>query len=229
MIKQLLAIGIVAALLVGGANTVGPTLAEEGVYQALSQKMTLRRDDVHVTASPGGEVFLGKLDTVQIHSNQFQVGDIPFESFDCVLEHVTFDPVATVANQNLTLGQADRGEMTATVRRDALEKFLLQKVDNLSDASVEFAGKTVIISGTLPVGGIFSAHAVIRGAFGMNGTKLMFIPQGVTVEGLGLKYKADNIGDAEIYDFKAFPLGIQPDSVTMDGDLLTIHGQVRNS
>lgn len=63
----------------------------------------------------------------------------------------------------------------------------------------------------------------------MNGTKLMFIPKDMTVEGMGLRYSSNSIGNAEIYDFKTFPLGMQPDKVTMDGDVLTIHGQIRNS
>lgn len=227
--KNVLLLCIIAALLVGGANTFGPTLAEEGVYQALSQKMVLQRDDVHVKAQPGGEVFFGTLDEVQVHSNQFTVGDIPFESFNCVLEQVTFDPVDTLLSQRLSLTGAKSGEMTATVRRDALEQFLVKKIDGISDADVEFTGRQVVVSGTIPVGGLFSAHAVIRGAFGMNGTKLMFIPQQVTVEGLGMKYDGLKLGEAEIYDFHSFPLGIQPDRVTMDGDTLTIHGQVKNA
>lgn len=226
--KKLLMLCILAALLIGGANTFGPTLAEEGIYQALSQKMALNRDDVHVMARPGGNVFLGKLDEVQIHSNQFQVGSIPFEQFDCVLEGVTFSPVDTLLEQRLAISGAQSGTMTASVRRDALQQFLVQKIDGISDADVTFSGNSVVVSGTIPVGGLFSARAVVKGAFGMNGTKLMFIPQHVTVEGLGMTYDGLKLGDAEVYDFKAFPLGIQPDKVTMDGDLLTIHGQVRN-
>lgn len=40
-----------------------------------------------------------------------------------------------------------------------------------------------------------------------------------------MKYRARGLGSAEVYDFSEFPLGIVPDSVTMHGDVLTIHGQ----
>lgn len=57
----------------------------------------------------------------------------------------------------------------------------------------------------------------------------MFIPSDISVAGMGIKYNAKNLGDVEIYDFSQFPLGIQPDSVTMRDGVLTVHGQVSNS
>ena len=229
MIKKLLACCIVIALLIGGANTFGPSLAAEGLYQALSQKMELAPEDVQVIASPGGKVFLGSIDKVQVHANQFTVGKVQFENFDCVLENVQFAPIDTIVTQRLAITHADRGEMTASVRRDALRDFLVKKIDGLSNVTVDFQDDLIHVEGDLEVGGLFTAHAKIDGTFGMNGTKLMFIPKDMTVEGMGLRYSSNSIGNAEIYDFKTFPLGMQPDKVTMDGDVLTIHGQIRNS
>ncbi len=57
----------------------------------------------------------------------------------------------------------------------------------------------------------------------------MFIPSSVTVEGMGMQISTTQMAHAEIYDFAGFPLGIQPDRVTMRDGLLTIHGQVSNS
>ena len=45
----------------------------------------------------------------------------------------------------------------------------------------------------------------------------------------GMQISTTQMANAEIYDFAGFPLGIQPDSVTMRDGLLTIHGQVSNS
>lgn len=229
MIKKILACCIIIALIIGGANTFGPNLAAEGLYQALSQKMELAPDDVNVMATPGGKVFLGNIDEVQVHANQFTVGKVQFESFDCILKNVQFDPIDTLVSQRLAITHADYGEMTASVKRDALRDFLVKKIDGLSNVTVDFQDNLIHVEGDLEVGGLFTAHANIDGTFGMNGTKLMFIPQNMTVEGLGIKYSSSSIGNAEIYDFQTFPLGMQPDKVTMDGDVLTIHGQIRNS
>ena len=63
----------------------------------------------------------------------------------------------------------------------------------------------------------------------MKGSKLMFIPSSVNVEGMGVQVSATQLANVEIYDFAGFPLGIQPDRVTMRDGILTIHGQVSNS
>lgn len=228
MMKKIIAFCIAVGCLIGGANVFGPSLAAEGIYQALSQKMELSPQDVQVHSSPGAEVFFGQLDEVQVHVDTFAVGDVPFERFDCVLRNVQFDPLDSLMDQRLVIRHADRGDMTASVRCEALRQFLLKRLDDLSDVSVTFADNEIVAAGDLKIGGFLSAHATIRGAFGMNGSKLMFIPSNITVEGLGMKYSG-NIGSAEIYDFQSFPLGLQPDDVTMDGDFLTIRGQIRNS
>ena len=96
-------------------------------------------------------------------------------------------------------------------------------------ATLNLHSDDVRVQGRVKLGGLVSAQADVRGHFGMKGSKLMFIPSSVTVEGMGMQISTTQMANAEIYDFAEFPLGIQPDSVTMRDGLLTIHGQVSNS
>lgn len=99
----------------------------------------------------------------------------------------------------------------------------------MKDPQVSFEDDAVRVQGRVKLGGLVSAQADVRGHFGMKGSKLMFIPSSVTVEGMGMQISTTQMASADIYDFAGFPLGIQPDSVTMRDGLLTIHGQVSNS
>ena len=211
MKKWMIFFVIVAALLVG-ANSYAPQLAEAGLCQALSATLNLHSDDVRVQASPGAKIFLGDIDAITVHANNFQAGDLTFAHFDCNLYGVHFKPLLALADQEVRVTRAESGEMTASIRSEELEKFLVKKVQ-----------------GRVKLGGLVSAQADVRGHFGMKGSKLMFIPSSVTVEGMGMQISTTQMANAEIYDFAGFPLGIQPDSVTMRDGLLTIHGQVSNS
>ena len=217
MKKWMIFFVIVAALLVG-ANSYAPQLAEAGLCQALSATLNLHSDDVRVQASPGAKIFLGDIDAITVHANNFQAGDLTFAHFDCNLYGVHFKPLLALS-----------GEMTASIRSEELEKFLVKKVQGLTDPQVSFEDDAVRVQGRVKLGGLVSAQADVRGHFGMKGSKLMFIPSSVTVEGMGMQISTTQMANAEIYDFAEFPLGIQPDSVTMRDGLLTIHGQVSNS
>ena len=223
--KKLITLLIIAAAVLVGVHAFGPKTAEVALHYALSQKMDLKPEDVRVEASPGMKVLLGELDAVSVHGKAFRVGGLMFDSFDCDLQGVKFSPMDALLDQQMTLASAAHGEMSASVSSNELRNFLVEKVDGLKDVSVVFLGDTIEVSGSAKLGGLLNARAVIHGRFGMDEKKLMFIPDDVTVEGFGMKYRARGLGSAEVYDFSEFPLGIVPDSVTMHGDVLTIHGQ----
>ena len=227
--KKLIILCIMVVLIVVGANMYAPQIAEAGLYQALSGKMDIEPGDVHVNASRGLKVLKGDLDSITVHGKNFAVGDLRFESFDCDLKGIHFSPADSLMNQQLTMLHADSGEMTASIRSDDLKTFLTQKVNNLSDVSVIFSDDAVQVRGTVKLGGILTAQAIIQGSFGMNGNKLMFIPSNVIVEGMGMTFNGTRLGSTEIYDFSTFPLGIRPDSVTLHDNVLTIHGRVSNT
>lgn len=227
--KKLITLIVIAAAVLVGVNVFGPKTAEVALHYALSQNMDIKPEDVRVEASPGMKVLFGELDTVSVHGTAFRVGGLLFDRFDCDLQDVHFSPLNALLDQQMTLASAASGEMTASVRSSELQDFLIHKVDGLKDVSVGFLGDTIEVSGSAKLGGLVDAHAVIRGRFGMDNQKLMFIPDDVTVEGFGMKYSARGLGSAEVYDFSTFPLGIVPDSVTMHGDVLTIHGQTGRS
>jgi hypothetical protein len=210
-----------------GANQYAPQLAEEGLYHSLQNSMQLRRSDVKVKAQPGIKILTGSMDSVQIHGQDVQVGSIKLTSFDCNLQGVHFSPQASLIDGKLIIMRAESGDMTASIRSEDLRKFLIDKVDTLSNVKVVFDDDTAYVTGTMSLGGIIEAKASIRGQFGMQEKKLMFIPTNVSVEGMGMAYKMKS-PSVEIYDFSNFPLGILPDTVTMQHDMLTIHGRVRN-
>lgn len=228
MKKWILVFVIIAGLLVG-ANNCAPSLAEAGLYAALSSKFGLHNDDIHVQASPGLKIFLGDMDNVTLHAENIKVGEVQFSQFDCNLADVRFDPLVALTQQKVQVTRAGSGDMTASVHSEELEKFLAENIEGLSNPEVTFENDAVRVAGDISLGGILSAHADVRGHFGMQGHKLMFIPSDVSVAGMGIKYNAKNLGNVEIYDFSQFPLGIQPDSVTMRDGVLTVHGQVSNS
>lgn len=227
--KKLSIILLILAALLVGADQYAPQLAAAGLYHALSTKMELQPDDVHVQASPGLKVMAGDLDAVEVHGTRFRVGGLQFDQFDCQLTGVSFSPWDSLADQKITVLRAQSGDMSASIQKDALQQFLLDKVKGLSDAEVAFDDDTVIVQGTISAGGFLTARAVIRGHFGMNGAKLMFVPSDVSVEGLGLTYSSKHIGNIEVYDFSSFPLGIVPDRVVLRDNQITIHGRVSNS
>lgn len=223
--KKLFKIFVIAAAVAAGLNAFAPKAAEIALHYALIQNMDIKPEDVRVEASPGIKVLAGDIDEVGVHGRSFRVGGLMFDSFDCELQGVRFSPFESLLDQEVRLSSAEKGEMTATVRSSELRDFLIQKVDGLSDVSVAFHQDTIEVSGSAKLGGLLQARAVVRGRFGMDGAKLMFIPDDVSVEGLGVKYTTRGLGSAEVYDFGSFPLGIVPDSVTMQGDVLTIHGR----
>lgn len=228
--KKLTILLVIIAIFFWGVNQYAPQFAAAGLYHALSSKMELQPDDVTVQASPGLKVVLGELDSIEIHGKTFRIGGLQFKRFDCQLKGVAFSPLDSLTNQTVTVLHAKSGEMTASIRREELQQFLLDKVKGLSDATIAFENDDVVVRGTISVGGGFlTARAVIRGQFGMNGTKLMFIPSDVAVEGLGITYSSKHIGNIEVYDFNGFPLGIVPDSVMLRDDRIMIHGRISNS
>ncbi len=227
--KKLSIILLILAALLFGADQYAPQLAAAGLYHALSVKMELQPDDVQVQAVPGLKVLAGDLDAVEVHGTNFRVGGLLFDQFNCRLTGVAFSPWDSLADQKLTVLHAQSGDMSATIQRDALQQFLLDNVKGLSDADVAFDNDNVIVQGTIRAGSFLTARAVIQGHFGMNGTKLMFVPSDVAVEGLGLTYSSKHIGNIEVYDFSGFPLGIVPDRVVLRDNQITIHGRVSNS
>lgn len=227
--KKLSIILLILAALLFGADQYAPQLAAAGLYHALSVKMELQPDDVQVQAVPGLKVLAGDLDAVEVHGTNFRVGGLLFDQFNCRLTGVAFSPWDSLADQKLTVLHAQSGDMSATIQRDALQQFLLDNVKGLSDADVTFDNDNVIVQGTIRAGSFLTARAVIQGHFGMNGTKLMFVPSDVAVEGLGLTYSSKHIGNIEVYDFSGFPLGIVPDRVVLRDNQITIHGRVSNS
>lgn len=227
--KKIILLFVVLAALLTGANAYAPQLVKTGLYYTLSEKMDLNMDDIEVTASPGAKCLLGEIDAVRIHSRSFRVGDLLFDSLDCTLQDVRFDPAAVVLDQRLTVTRAGSGEMTASVSSEELRRFLMHKMSDLSDVDIAFQGDVVVVTGTAKVGGILPAHATVQGRFGMQGSKLLFIPDDISVESMGMKYTSNRMGKTEIYDFQKFPLGMVPDRVTMQDNVLTIHGRVTNS
>ncbi|MCI1822365.1 MAG: DUF2993 domain-containing protein [Megasphaera sp.] len=225
--KKLIIFLICVGSFVYGANQYAPQLAEEGLYHSLQNSMQLRRSDVQVKAQPGIKIVTGAMDTVQIHGQDAQVGSLKLASFDCNLQGVHFSPQASLIDGKLSIMRAESGDMTASIRSEDLRRFLIDKVDNLSNVKVVFDDDMVYVTGTMSLGGIIEAKANIRGHFGMQEKKLMFIPTNVSVEGMGMAYKIKS-PSVEIYDFSNFPLGILPDTVTMQRDMVTIHGRVRN-
>ncbi len=228
MKKWMIFFVIVAAFLVG-ANSYAPQLAEAGLCEALSAKFNLHSDDVRVQASPGAKIFLGDIDAITLHANNVEVNGLKFSHFDCNLYGVHFKPLLALADRQVRVTHAESGEMTASVRSEELEKFLVQKVEGLTQPQVSFEDDAIRVQGRVKLGGLVTANADIRGHFGMKGSKLMFIPSSVNVEGMGVQVSATQLANVEIYDFAGFPLGIQPDRVTMRDGILTIHGQVSNS
>lgn len=228
--KKLSIIVVILAALLLGVGQYAPQLAASGLYHALSLKMELQPDDVRVQSSPGLKVLLGELDAVEIHGADFRIGALKFDQLDCQLKGVEFSPLDSLLSQKVMVLRANQGEMSASIRQEELQQFLIDNVKGLSEAEVAFEDDDVVVHGTIHAGGGFlTARAVIRGRFGMNGTKLMFVPSDVTIEGLGLTYSSKNIGNVEVYDFKDFPLGIVPDRVMVRDHTITIHGRVSNS
>ena len=52
--------------------------------------------------------------------------------------------------------------MTASIRREDLEAYLVKKIDGLSDPSVTFEGDSVRVQGKVKLGGLVSARADVR-------------------------------------------------------------------
>ncbi len=227
--KRILILAVIAAAVLIGLNAGAPKIAEIALHQTLSQKMDLRPEAVAVNASPGIKAFLGEVDSISVHGERFRIGGLLFDRFDCDLQGVQFAPLHLLLQQQVSVVHAESGELSASMQCEELRNFLLEKIDDLSEATVTVSGDALEIQGTGKLGGIVKTKAAVRGRFGMERKKLMFIPEHLSVEGFGIRYRSSRIGKVEVYDFGEFPLGIVPDSVTFDGDRLTIHGTAGNS
>ena len=227
--KRWIIVCVLAAVFLVGANSFAPQLAEVGLSQALSTKFNLQNDDVRVQASPGAKIFLGDIDAVTVHATNFMAGDLKFANFDSNLYGVHFQPLQALVYQELRVTRVDRRGYDGVHSPRRLRGLSGQENRRPERSERYLEGDSVRVQGKVKLGGLVSARADVRGHFGMKGTKLMFIPEAVTVEGLGMQVSSTKLASAEIYDFTDFPLGIQPDRVVLHDGLLTIHGQVSNS
>lgn len=227
--KKLISLCIAIVVCFVGANAFAPMAAKECLYYSLSRKMDVNRSDVQVTAQPGLKILSGEMDSATVHSQNFHVGDLVFDRLDCSLSGVQFNLLDSITSGRLVLVSADSGELTATVRSEALKEFLVRKVDKLSDPVVTFENGQVHVSGMVTVGGVLKAQANLQGTFAIKENKLVFLPSSITVDGFGKSFNSSKPTTIEVYDFGDFPLGIQPNSVTMDNHVLTIHGSVHHT
>ena len=212
-----------------GLNLAAPQLAEYGLYRALSQKMEMQRQDVQVSASPGLSVLAGRLDRVQASGSNFKVGKLRFQSLQAELAQVTFRPLDSLSSGRLTVESAAAGELTATVTEEDLRTYLQKQVRGADSIEVTFRGQDVHLSGNIKAGGFLKGHMDITGRFGMEGTKLMFLPSDVTVSVRGFQLGGNNVGKIALYDFADFPLHMVPDRVTLADGVLTLHGVVNKT
>lgn len=220
---------IIAIAILLGLNVVGPFLAEEGIYQTAARHADIQRGDVRASASPGLKVYAGYLDTLDWESRDFHIGNVPFASITCHLEGVHIDPIESLTIGRVSFSSADKGEFVASVRSADLQDLMVKKVKNVSDGTVSFENGKARVSGIIKLGGVLKARTVITGAFAMEGTKLVFVPQAVNIDGLGSVSGSIHFGNVDVYDFGEFPLGMIPDNVTMEDQLLTIHGKVQHT
>ena len=226
MKKKWIVTGVIVAALLAGLDLGAPKLAQAGIYQALAEHMEIQPQDVSVTSSPGIEILTGHIDDVQASGDEIRIGKLRVQHMDCNLHGVQFNPIDSVTQHKLVVTSAQSGELNARITSEDLQAYLKQAVKGAKDLSVTFSGDQVHLQGKIRVGGLVNADADISGHFGMEGTKLMFLPSNVTVSALGAKYSGFQLARLEVYDFADFPLGIVPDSITMQGDSLTLHGQV---
>ncbi len=228
MMKKWMYAAMAVAVILLGLNIAAPRLAAYGLYRGFSRHMEISPDNVLVEASPGLSVLTGRLDRVHAGGDDFRVGKLCFQSFDCTLEGVRFDPLASLMDGRLQAESAEQGELVATVSQDDLSDFIKKQVKGTEQMDVSFDGDTIHVRGKVRVGGFLRADADIAGRFAMEGNKLMFLPEDAAISAKGVRVNASNLARLEVYDFTDFPLHMVPDQVTLDNGLLTLHGRVSN-
>ena len=228
MMKKWMYAAMAVAVILLGLNIAAPRLAAYGLYRGLSRHMEISPDNVLVESSPGLSVLTGRLDRVHAGGDDFRVGKLRFQSFDCTLEGVRFDPLASLMDGRLQAESAEQGELVATVSQDDLSDFIKKQVKGTEQMDVSFDGDTIHVRGKVRVGGFLRADADIAGRFAMEGNKLMFLPEDAAISVKGVRVNASNLARLEVYDFTDFPLHMVPDQVTLDNGLLTLHGRVSN-
>lgn len=225
--RKLIVFLVIVAGLCTALQLKGQEAAEEGLYRSLNGRMNVTRQDVIVKVDPGMKMLLGRLDSVYVHSGSFAMGKLKFESFDCSLSGIRFNPLDSLAGQRLYIGSAETGSVQAVISSSDLQSYLQSRTDKISDAVVTFEDNSVHIRGKVRLGNLFTATTDITGNFVIDGTRLKFLPSHIGIEGAGKFYGTDNIGAVDIFDFDNFPFGIVPQKVETKNNLLIIHGQVR--
>ena len=226
--KKWIYAAVVVVVVLMGLNIAAPHLAAYGLYRGLSRHMELSPDNVLVEARPGLSVLTGRLDRVHAGGADFRVGKLRFQSFDCTLEGVRFNPLTSLMDGRLQAESAEQGELTAVVSQEDLSDFLKKQVKGTEQMDVDFEGDTIHVRGKVRVGGFLRTDADIAGRFAMEGTKLMFLPEDAAISAKGVRVNASNLARLEVYDFSDFPLHMVPDQVSLDNGLLTLHGRVSN-
>ena len=227
IMRKLIVFLVIVAGLCTALQLKGQEAAEEGLYRSLNGRMNVTRQDVIVKVDPGMKMLLGRLDSVYVHSGSFAMGKLKFESFDCSLSGIRFNPLDSLAGQRLYIGSAETGSVQAVISSSDLQSYLQSRTDKISDAVVTFEDNSVHIRGKVRLGNLFTATTDITGNFVIDGTRLKFLPSHIGIEGAGKSYGTDNIGAVDIFDFDNFPFGIVPQKVETKNNLLIIHGQVR--
>lgn len=227
MIKKIIVFLLLLAGIGAAAEYGGPQMAERGIYYSLGQRLNLEPGAVRVKADPGIKVLFGDLDAVTIHSDSFADGRLSFRSFDCDLRDVRFSPIRSLLDGRFRLLQAGSGTVSASVGSDDLRRFLTERVENLSDVSVDFADDGVHVTGKIKIGGLLTASADMAGQFAVVGDSLCFVPRDVRISAMGMAYQNDSMKKIEVYNFSDFPLGIKADRVVMEDGLLRIYGSIK--
>ena len=127
----------------------------------------------------------GRSDDIQASCDVRRIGKLHVQYMDCNLHGVQFNPIDSGTQHKLVVTSAQSGELNARITSEDLQAYLKQAVKGANDLKVTFSGDQVHLQGKIRVGGLVNADADISGHFGMEGTKLMFLPSNVTVSALG--------------------------------------------
>ena len=129
--RKLIVFLVIVAGLCTALQLKGQEAAEEGLYRSLNGRMNVTRQDVIVKVDPGMKMLLGRLDSVYVHSSSFAMGKLKFESFDCSLSGIRFNPLDSLAGQRLYIGSAETGSVQAVISSSDLQSYLQSRTDKI--------------------------------------------------------------------------------------------------
>jgi len=234
VLKRVLVVAfILFVALAALSELVLPRAIARGVEEALAARFGEEADyDVTLKSYPSVRMLLGDLDKVSVVSTNIATADIILSKLAVTLEDASVDLRALLADRDLVVSRATRGEVTITVTAANLRDYLAANVPELKDPDVLITADAVAIAGRLSVAGrdvavAFAGQFLLTDADTVGLDIQSFSVNDVPVPDVFIETWLEVMSDPDLsLDLSSFPLPVTGKEVTLEDGRLIIEAVI---